>query len=557
MKKIGIILDSFNPSIYLHETLDDISKNENIELFFLVNKNQDLTFFKRLRLFLKGKSFLRSIELIFFRLIVMIEFKVLVFFNPNLKRLRQKKDISHFVNENIITLNPKFSPSGLIVKYPENDINKIKSLNLDMIIRGDARGIFRGDILNCTKKGMISFHHGDNRWNRGGPAGFWEVFHKKDSTGFIIQFLSSKLDGGSVIFRGNISTKQSYSENQFNLYNASNPFMSKIINEYSRNDYLPEVEKKIDFDLPILKSPNFVNCIIYLYRTIKYLTKEIIKKLIKKTKIQYYNRNEWGIAFTKKSFKLNLKEGVKISNPTKRYFADPFIHTLKGRSICFFEDYNQALQKGSISALEIFKDKSTKFLGEVIREKYHMSFPFVFEYKNRLYMTPEIAESNAVRLYECINYPLDWKFSKEIFVNHKAVDPMIFKYGEYWWLFFNKIVGDDPSSCLVAYYSDNPLSTNWKPHKLNPIVFDNSIGRNGGIIIENEDIIRIRQKQIYGFYGKGFSRAKITELTPEKFKEEIIDEIEADFFDNISGTHHLNSDDHYYVYDYYFKKKIY
>ena len=51
--------------------------------------------------------------------------------------------------------------------------------------------------------GIISFHHGDNNINRGGPAGFWEVFNEEPSTGFIIQRLTEELDGGDVIFKAN------------------------------------------------------------------------------------------------------------------------------------------------------------------------------------------------------------------------------------------------------------------------------------------------------------------------------------------------------------------
>ena len=54
---------------------------------------------------------------------------------------------------------------------------------------------------------MLSFHHGDNRVNRGGPSGFWEVLNDIPSSGFIIQKLTEELDGGEVLLRGNIMTR--------------------------------------------------------------------------------------------------------------------------------------------------------------------------------------------------------------------------------------------------------------------------------------------------------------------------------------------------------------
>ncbi len=49
----------------------------------------------------------------------------------------------------------------------------MKDLNCDVLIRC-GKGILRGDILYAARHGILSFHHADNRINRGGPPGFWE-----------------------------------------------------------------------------------------------------------------------------------------------------------------------------------------------------------------------------------------------------------------------------------------------------------------------------------------------------------------------------------------------
>ena len=386
---------------------------------FLLNVGQDISFFQRIKQYMKRKNFFRILELIFFRLICIFEYQTLLLTKSFLRDLKIESNISKLCKNKIISLEPIFSPSGLVVRYSENDINKIKSLDLDMILRGNGRGIFKGGILNSTKKGMISFHHGDNRWNRGGPAGFWEVFLRKNSTGFIIQFLNSKLDGGSVIFRGNITTKGSYMENQHNLYNVSNPYMAKIINDYANTNYLPEPEKKFNFDFPFLKSPSIIKSFRYLFYISKYLFIHLLKHLYKKTilpKIFFKKRNQWGIAFINKSWeKSDLSKGVKIKNSKNRYFADPFIITKNNQTISFVEDYNILEKKGHISAIEIFEDQTYNIIGPVIEEPFHMSYPFLFEYNDDLYMTPETVEKKSIRLYKCKNFPLEWEFEKNIF----------------------------------------------------------------------------------------------------------------------------------------------
>ena len=71
----------------------------------------------------------------------------------------------------------------------EEDLSLIDCCELDCIIRCGS-GIIRGRLLDITEFGVISFHHGDNRKNRGGPTGFWEVINNDPSSEFIIQKLN-------------------------------------------------------------------------------------------------------------------------------------------------------------------------------------------------------------------------------------------------------------------------------------------------------------------------------------------------------------------------------
>src|SRR2546429_3233758 len=77
--------------------------------------------------------------------------------------------------------------------------------------------------------GIISFHHGDNRINRGGPAGFWECYYEWPQTGFIIQRLTEELDAGDVLVRGSYATRYYYSLNQAHLYKKSNTHLKNLL----------------------------------------------------------------------------------------------------------------------------------------------------------------------------------------------------------------------------------------------------------------------------------------------------------------------------------------
>ena len=52
--------------------------------------------------------------------------------------------------------------------FEEEDVEKIKEFNLDVIIRRGFR-ILKGDILNAAKYGVWSYHHDDNTVIRGVP----------------------------------------------------------------------------------------------------------------------------------------------------------------------------------------------------------------------------------------------------------------------------------------------------------------------------------------------------------------------------------------------------
>ena len=520
------------------------NSNNQVEIFFLLSPNvstQQVSW-QKVKHLIKNKGLIRTLEQRFFKALTTIEYKALSIFLKNIRGHFNKFSLDKFIETKIIHLRPIFSTSNLFIHYSNEDINKIKALNLDIIIRGNISGIFKGDVLNSAKEGVVSFCYGDNRWNYGGPPAFWEVYLKKESTGFTIQILTENMDDRLVIFRGNIPTKRSYTENIINLHNSSNPFLSKIILQYAKSNKLPPVEKTSLTGGAELMVPTLFQSTLYILKTFLLYFFVVFERLV----LRKYKR--WGVAFIKDPWnKAILRKGIQIKNPPNRFFADPFVIEKNGRTICYVEDYYYKQRKGCITAIELLNKNKYKILGTVIKESFHMSFPFIFEYQKELYMIPETGEANSIRLYKCVDFPLKWKYQKNILNNVNALDSMIFLHKQKWWLLFNV----DGASLLYAFYSDNPLSDNWTPHKLNPLIFDSTIARNGGILnINGDSPIRVRQKQTFNFYGKSLTLSKIVNLTPSSFSEKNIGQILPDFFKNINGCHHIHSNEKFTVYDY-------
>ncbi|WP_128905847.1 formyltransferase family protein [Halorubrum amylolyticum] len=86
--------------------------------------------------------------------------------------------------------------SGLWNELPEEVVSEIGARS-DVVFRRGF-GLVRGSLLSATEHGVLSYHHGDPRAYRGGPAGFWEYMHGEETAGTIVQSLTDDLDAGVV-----------------------------------------------------------------------------------------------------------------------------------------------------------------------------------------------------------------------------------------------------------------------------------------------------------------------------------------------------------------------
>jgi len=262
---------------------------------------------------------------------------------------------------------------------------------------------------------------------------------------------------------------------------------------------------------------------------------------------------EWNIAYIRSSWKNDFDKNKinKIDNPKNRWFADPFVIKRKKLHYIFFEDYSLRNKKGLISCIEINKKNKSKYFKGVVKENFHLSFPFVFYYNKNYFMIPESSKNNSVRLYKCVKFPNKWKFVKKIIKNVDLVDPIVFKWKGNWFLVASKAKNEFLYNKLCIYVAKNPLSTNWKPLKSNPIIESNILGRNAGLIKEsNKEIYRISQAYLPGNYGAFISVNKILNILKDGYNERSIRKIFPTHKKNIKGIHTLNYVKNFTVFDY-------
>ncbi|MDB4042697.1 hypothetical protein N9507_00530 [Gammaproteobacteria bacterium] len=442
-----------------------------------------------------------------------------------------------------ISIYPLISKSGHTHSFSEKDIKKINDLELDVLIRC-GKGILSGKILHSARFGVLSFHHGDNREIRGLPSGFWEVFLSKPSTGFIIQQLTEQLDVGKVIYRGNIPTASYWHLNSARINLKSNNFMLQVLRSISSTGTLPPIEKNLQYSNKIFFNPGLATLLIYIFKQLKIFILNNIFNFLG-------YRHDWNVSFIKSTnFNIQLSKSLTINNPPNRFLADPFLIDYEGVNYCFVEDFCYKKNIGKISCYKIFED-SYEPLGIVLEENFHLSFPYIFEFNGEIYMCPETAQAEEIRLYKSTKFPYEWTFEKTLIKNIAAVDTVIFEDDGIWFLLTNTCSGElnERNSELHLYYADNPLSEKWVKSPENPIIFDSQKARNGGFFIQNNKKYRVNQIHAKARYGVGFSINLIKKISTKEYIETEVSRVDPTFFPNLSGTHHFHANENFIAFD--------
>ncbi len=460
---------------------------------------------------------------------------------PNASKQVDGKDLLAGIK--VIKVHPK--RQGFSDYIEGDELARIQAHNIDVFIRLGFR-ILRGDILRSARYGVWSYHHGDNRVNRGGPPGYWEVMESSPVTGTMLQVLTEDLDGGRVLYRSYSSTDDmSLADNKSNVQWKTLHFIPrklKELHEEGEETFFARVKEEN-------AHPQFYDRRLYKAPTNSELGVLLWKKLLQKC------RRKWNDAlyFMQWFLLYDIREGIStsfwrfkhITPPKDRFWADPFIVARDNKYYVFIEEFLYATQKGHISLIVMNKDGSFEPPVRVLEAPYHLSYPFVFEFESNLYLIPESSANRTVELYKCMAFPLKWEFQRNLMNNCQVVDTTLFQWQGKWWMFVNQIqtVGASSWDELFLHYSDSPFSANWTPHQRNPVVSDARSARPAGrLFVRNGRLYRPSQN-CSGHYGYGFNICEITKLTETEYEEKIVSRVEPKWDKNIVSTHTINYED--------------
>nr|WP_298927232.1 hypothetical protein [uncultured Allomuricauda sp.] len=531
--KVGLLINDYNIPAWEYHLVKQINESPHSEISLIVRKlgkqNQKESTFQKLwkirgnfLYFLHGK----------------IESKL---FKPK-KNAFTPKDLNKIVNCPEILVNPKETKFSDIIS--DEDVSKIKSEEIDVLLRFGFR-ILRGGILKSAKYGIWSFHHGDNAVNRGGPPGVWEVYNNWDETGAILQILTEDLDGGLTLAKTFSSTDpKSLIRNKNSYYwNACSMVIRKLNELHSKGG---------DIFMEEVQGNNNVPQFYYNRLFVTPKNRETLKSVFRiyhRIIIGWIKRrfffNQWILLFKfekKRQLSKSFWRFKRIVPPKDRFWADPFPIEKNGKYYIFFEELIYKNGLGNISVLELDEKGNYSKPSVVLEKDYHLSYPFLIEDQDQLWMIPETLQSNQIELYHCEEFPLKWKLEKILIKNIRAVDTTILYHNKKYWLFCNirENEGASTSDELFLFHSSVLATDKWQPHPMNPIVSDVRYSRPAGQIFEyNGHLIRPSQN-CAKHYGYGMQLQIIERLTETDYKEVNLQSIHPNWSKDLISTHTLN-----------------
>jgi len=450
----------------------------------------------------------------------------------------------------VLKVRPK--QTQLSDRLIDEDIDKIKQHDVDLFIRLGFR-ILRGEILSVARYGVWSYHHGDNFVNRGGPPGFWEVFDNYPITGSILQILTEDLDNGRVLCRSWSATDHlSVHRNGNNYFWKSLSFFPRKLQElYDKGE--KEFFKQVDSQN---QDPTMYSHRLYLAPSnltmIKIFMKHLVRYIAFKWK-EIISFEQWILLYDiRKGMSTSFWRFKKILPPKDRFWADPFLVNKEDTYYIFMEEYLYKPQKGHIAVLTM--DSKGNYSGSkpVLKRPYHLSYPFLMEWKGDLYMIPESLDNRTLEVYKCTEFPHQWEFYKTIMDDIAAGDATLFYYENKWWLFtmIRENEGGPDWDELFLYYADEPFSSDYKSHPMNPIRSDVRNSRPAGKIIEHMgNLYRIAQHSSRKGYGYGLKINRIITLNETEYEERELQSLDPSWDRKIIGIHTFNHENRLTIID--------
>lgn len=381
---------------------------------------------------------------------------------------------------------------------------------------------------------VLSFHHGDPERYRGRPAGFYELLHREEKVGIIVQKLSNTLDGGEVLCRAYSKIHpHSYRKTALAFYANSRYLLKKALEAYLAGERVRLQGLGPNYRLP----GNLTVARFCAALATRGLARLCYGALFEK---------KWNIV-TFEARPLARLEGLSIGagripriGAPYAFYADPFLSHDEHRILV--EALNARTGQGDIVELEgeCLAVASTLLRGA------HYSYPFTFLDEGREYMLPEVASHGSPYAVPLASTGAEARrILLEGLDDLRLADGTLLKHEGRYYLFCGE--QGAAANSLLLYVSD-ALGGPYRAHPGNPVVIDPESSRMGGRILEEDGVrYRLGQNNCRG-YGESLTINRIDRLTPEAYRETRLGSVS---FRDAKGPHTLDIRGNTMVMDFY------
>lgn len=264
-------------------------------------------------------------------------------------------------------------------------------------------------------------------------------------------------------------------------------------------------------------------------------------------------RQEWSIGIYTGATPWELAPARDVINPVltrhdvtdvaAAFVADPFMLPVDSYWYMFFEVMPQHTERGEIGLATSPDGCQWQYQHIVLREPFHLSYPYVFAWQGDYYMVPESYQAGAVRLYRAERFPEQWSCIATLWQGPYFADTSLFRYADRWWGFSE--ASPNFLHDTLRLFSAPDLTGPWQEHSASPLHQQNPhTARPAGRVVQSAGrLIRFTQDcaPVYGAMVRAF---EVIELSATHYAERLLTAVpflqgsSADW--NADGMHHVD-----------------
>jgi len=229
--------------------------------------------------------------------------------------------------------------------------------------------------------------------------------------------------------------------------------------------------------------------------------------------------------------------------PDFTFLADPFGLWRDGRLHVFAEAYDYRTRHGVIDWLQFNSDLALEARQTILREPWHLSYPFIVEDGEDIWMAPEAFRSGSLTLYRAAAFPNAWEAVGQFELDTPAIDPTIFQHGDLWWMAYSPTGNQAAKQGRLHLAFAERLTGPWTPHASNPVRENRRGSRPGGTPFTRAGKLFLPVQDCSATYGGALRLLRIDEITPTRFAAELGPPIRAPASATpfVQGMHTLSS----------------